>query len=320
MNFYQFVQHVSPLGGGIGTYVELQILAKHATHDYVPGPSASNAYYLGTAGGHAYTNVMVNGGGSADAVMWKIVNPSGTVILTKTLTWPSTWDGFPMDNPVPNFQNVLVGAAYTNTIGTADYYSGAGQFTFTGPNSIDMGQTVCTPQPTAENSDINYNGPSCGSNSCTQTFSATSGYEAHNGATFPSSFPVSFGEGWGTTGPGVLKGDLLVAMEATYSGTATFNTPTDSPQGNTWHSDGSYCSTTENDCVAVWHAIAKSTGSDTVTLYTTNSGGYTYGFIREFINYTGTTDASIQNFGSSGAPQVPSFPPNSNVSSRCYSC
>ena len=109
---------------------------------------------------------------------------------------------------------------------------------------------------------------------------------------------------------GVHQGDLLIATEATYSGSTTFSTPTDS-LGNTWTADGGgvYCSA--YDCVEIWHAVANSNGLDTVTFHTSASSSYTYGFLREFVGYTGTVDKSAKNSGTSGTPSVTSFSPAS---------
>ena len=154
---------------------------------------------------------------------------------------------------------------------------------------------------------------SCNSTDCTQSFSAVSGYTGHNSPP-TSTFTAQFGNGWGTTTTGVLQanfGDLLLATEATYSGSTTFSTPTDS-LGNTWTAvaGGEYCSA--YDCVEIWQAVANGNGTDTVTFHTGTSSAYTYGFLREFLGYTGTVYTYAKNSGTSGTPSVSSFSPTSD--------
>ncbi len=99
-------------------------------------------------------------------------------------------------------------------------------------------------------------------------------------------------------------------MEATYSGSATFSKPTDSDTNN-WIEDKQYCSA--YDCVEIWHAEATESGPDTVTFSTSYSGGYTYGFLREFVGYGtygGVVDTTKTDTGTSGSPHVASFTPS----------
>lgn len=214
-------------------------------------------------------------------------------------------NGYSLWNPIQNYQNdfaVEPGAGNTY----ADFFSGVGQFTYFGSTAYAVNSGCYTNYP-AENSDMDYTAVSCGSASCTQNFNAPTGYGGHSAP--GTSFNVQFGGGWGTTTVGVHQGDLLVATEATYNGGVSFNTPQDT-LGNTWTPDGGvggpgYCS--PYDCVEIWHAVAKSSGSDTVTFYTSTSTAYTYGFLREFVGYSGAIDNSAHNSGSSGMPSVPSF-------------
>lgn len=210
-------------------------------------------------------------------------------------------------NPIENYQNVFVAPAGTNTL--TDFVSGAGQFIYSGSGTIDD-SNPCNTIYTGEDSNMGYSSVSCGGTECTQNFDASSGYEGHNSP--GGSFNVKFNGGWGTNTEygGVDKGDLLIATEAIYSGGTTFGTPNDT-LGDTWTADGGgeYCSA--NDCVEVWHAVAKSSGPDTVTFHTSNSEYYTYGFLREFVGYTGAVDKSSEGSGTSGTPSVPSFTPTS---------
>lgn len=79
---------------------------------------------------------------------------------------------------------------------------------------------------------------------------------------------------------------------------------------NSWKEDGLWCTT--DDCVEIWHAVANTGGIDVVNFSTTASGVYTYAFLRDFVGYSGTTDASIQDNGTNGVPSVTSFPPDSD--------
>lgn len=304
-DFYQFGQTAETVGSGVGTGVGVQILAQH--HDAYFGPTYTTSYYLGTAGGRAYTFLLTDGSGNAIGTQWIDYNPSGVTVLSQTYYWPSSYNGYSLKNPIQNFQNVFVSPAGTNT--PTDFVSGAGQFIY----SVGALSTPdnCRKKITAENSNMIYSSTvTCNGTQCTQNFNAPSGYANHD--TPPgTSFTVQFGGGWGTDTPsgGVRQGDLLIAVEAIYSGGISFNTPRDT-LGNTWTPDGGvggpgYCS--PNDCVEIWHAVASSSGSDTVTFYTQASSAYTYGFVREFVGYTGAVYNSNHGSGSTGSPSVPSF-------------
>ncbi|MGI0085694.1 MAG: hypothetical protein ACREBQ_11490, partial [Nitrososphaerales archaeon] len=182
-----------------------------------------------------------------------------------------------------------------------DFVSGAGQFSYFGGTDVNNG---CKQIFSGENSNMVYSSPSCSSD-CIQNFNAPSGYEGHS-TLGVYSFTVTFGGGWGST-TGVNKADLLIATEAIYTGGCTYCFSISDSQGNTWTSDGDvggpgYCS--PNDCVDIWHAVAKSSGTDTVTFGDSNTAVYAYGFVREFVGYPGSVDASNYGSGTSGTPQV----------------
>jgi len=108
----------------------------------------------------------------------------------------------------------------------------------------------------------------------------------------------------------VTKGDLLAVMVGTYAIGATFTVsdPTGSGgQGNTWSSAISQCG---NDCVQVFYAVTKASGSETVTVTTTASSTYTYGFIAEYGGLSNAPDNSSPGYGSIGNPHVNSFTPS----------
>lgn len=119
-----------------------------------------------------------------------------------------------------------------------------------------------------------------------------------------SSFTMSYPNDW------VYKGDLLIVAVGTTSSSATFTVsdPTGSGgQGNTWSSAVSQCT---NDCVKVFYAVAKSSSADAVTITTTASGVYTYGFILEYGGLSGSVDKTSTGSGASGNPHVTSFSPS----------
>ena len=108
----------------------------------------------------------------------------------------------------------------------------------------------------------------------------------------------------------VKQGNLLVVMVATYGSgvTLTVSDPTGSGgQGNTWHSAISGCTL---NCVLVSYAVAKTTGSETVTITTTQSSYYTYAFILEYGGLSGTSDTSSTLNGYSGNPAVAALSPS----------
>ena len=313
MDWYQFVQATQnepkKNSANIGTAVDFELYSKSGMYSYDPGDYKNTTYYMGTAGAQAYTDVITNGLGDAESVLWQDYAANGTLLISTTDTWPNMTQGQTTNNPIQNFQNVFVGKSVGDSASKfsyADFYSGAGQWTFTGPTSIDDSNS-CNMIDTGENSEMNYSTPSCGTQGgqgvCTQTFSAPSGYEGNSNN---GHFTVDIKGGWGTTTQGVIKGTLLVASEATYTGGITFNTPNDT-FGDTWTHDGggTYCGT--YDCVSMWHTVAKNNGFDNVTFHSTNTVGYTYGFVREFLNYSGTVDKSKTNSGTSGTPSVASF-------------
>lgn len=131
--------------------------------------------------------------------------------------------------------------------------------------------------------------------------SATNNYvqsnEGHN-TIGNTSFTLSFSNS-------VSSGDILIVMEGTYTSGVTFSTPSDS-QGNTWSAAVStYCGS--SDCVGIWYAFAKSTGSDTITLSSPSTSVYTYGFILES---SGTYAFDKESTGSgTSSPSVTSFTP-----------
>ncbi len=113
-----------------------------------------------------------------------------------------------------------------------------------------------------------------------------------------TSFTVSFTSS-------VTQGDLLVAMEGTASTGGTFTAPNDT-FGGTWKSAVSSCN---NDCVQIWYAVAKSTGSnEKVTFHTPFTSITTYGFIAEFSG-TSTSVYGTSTGSGTGNPSVTSFTP-----------
>ena len=296
-DFYQFGQTATSSGSSVG----VQILAQNGQVFFGGNNFASTGYYIGTAGTTAFSDLFTNSNGQAVEAYWTITTSSKQTVIDTYYAWPQSYNGYSLWNPIQNFQNDFVGPAGAMTY--TDFVSGAGQFTYYGGTDVNSG---CNAIWTAENSNMVYSSPSCGSSDCTQNFNAVSGYEGHS-TLDNTNFQVKFGGGWGTTTTGVNKGDLLIATEAIYTGGCTYCFSISDSQGNTWTSDGGvggpgYCS--PNDCVEIWHAIAKSSGPDTVTFSDTNTGVYAYGFIREFVGYPGLVDASNYGSGTSGTPQV----------------
>ncbi len=308
--FYQVLQ----VPGSSGTNVGIQVQPKGGSGlnmwSYT-GPTVS--YYIGTSGTRALSYYSTDAGGYAVEVGWTIYNSGGSKILDSYEPLPTNWEGYSLQNPVMYYQNTFVGLAESGGVySTVDYVSGAGQFTYY--NLFDSGMYIsqsntCINSITGENSNMQYSSVSCANGICTQNFNAASGYEGHS-TLGQTSFRVVFGGGWGFTTAGVQQGDLLIATEATYTGGCTYCFSISDSQGNTWTSDGDvggpgYCS--PNDCVSIYHAIAKSSGPDTVTFGDTNTQVYAYGFVREFLLYPGTVATSSYASGSSGNPSVPSF-------------
>ena len=307
LNGYDFYQ-IGPATTSTTTSVGVQIGDNVGKAWYIPGTVQSYGYYMGTAGGRVYTTMVLTGANAVGA-LWSVYNPSGQLILSTGTTWPATYNGYSLQNPVQNYQGDFTGPAYVGGGTYGDFYSGAGQLTYTGSSS-GYYQSIwpngnCNFIMTAENSNVVYSSPNCGSAQCTQNFNAVSGYEGHNtcSSSCGSNFQVTFGTGWGETTVGVHAGDLLIALEATYSGGVTFNTPKDTLL-DTWTLDGNgvYCS--NYDCVAIWHAVAKTSGADAVTFYTSASSTTTYGFVREFVGYSGTVWSYGEASGTSGAPSL----------------
>jgi hypothetical protein len=106
----------------------------------------------------------------------------------------------------------------------------------------------------------------------------------------------------------VTQDSLLVATEAVINTGETFGV-SDS-QGNSWTEDLELV--TGTDTVEIWHAVASSTGSDTVTFTTSDTSNPTYGFIMDFSGYWSldTTSSGGATSGSSH-PSVSSFTPTS---------
>lgn len=213
----------------------------------------------------------------------------------------------------------IVATGSTNTEqGIATFTAGQGTIDYCSYNS-NGGPNV----QTEETGNMAYSGPTYDNNPCApgqpatyywdgyyQYFAApvirqsNEGHNSESGGIWATNFNLPFSSS-------VTQGDLLVATVATYEGGTSFGI-SDS-QGNTWTPDGGvggpgYCS--PNDCVQIWHTIAKTSGSDTVTFTTTQTSAYTYGFVMEFNGYSGTLDKSSYGSGTGRTPQVSSFSPS----------
>lgn len=88
--YYDYYQSELKTTSSTTTLVDMWILDQSGTNAYYySGQSIS--YYIGTAGGRAYSMIYANGNGLAYQVQWEIYNPSGQLVLNTYDPWPQTY-------------------------------------------------------------------------------------------------------------------------------------------------------------------------------------------------------------------------------------